>query len=93
MCHTIIDKEEHKFYNIHEGSMNQGMLWFDDRKDVSVAQKIAAALKFYEQKYGSRPSCCYIHSDKGIDEAQTDLGLRVEVSPYILPNHYLLEEN
>ena len=73
--------------------MNQGMLWFDDRKDVSVAQKIAAALRFYEQKYGSRPTCCYIHCDKGIDEVQTDLGLRVEVSQYILPNHYLLEEN
>ena len=73
--------------------MNQGMLWFDDRKDIPVAQKIAAALKFYEQKYGKRPTCCYIHSGNGMETAQTELGLRIEVSQYILPNHYLLEEN
>lgn len=73
--------------------MHQGMLWFDDRKNVSVAQKIADALKFYEQKYGNRPTCCYIHSGNGLEEAKKDLGLRVEVSQYVLPNHYLLEED
>jgi len=76
-----------------EGMMNQGMLWFDDRKDIPDEQKIAAALKFYEQKYGRRPNCCYIHSSTGAEIDQTELKLRIEVSQYILPNHYLLEEN
>lgn len=74
--------------------MDSGMLWFDDRKNVSVIEKIAAAVKYYEQKYGNKPACCYVHSEVELDDLETDdIDLRIETSNYVLPNHYLIEMN
>lgn len=74
--------------------MEKGMLWFDDRKDISIEQKINAAVLFYQQKYGGKPDRCTVNPTVTAGAISKNLaGLRIEVSQYILPNHFLLEED
>ncbi|NMC30367.1 MAG: hypothetical protein GYA45_09880 [Pelolinea sp.] len=74
--------------------MENGLLWFDDRKDVSTEQKIQNAVLFYQQKYGTKPDRCTINSDTPCSKTDSALaGLRIEVRRYILPNHFLLEKD
>ncbi len=72
--------------------MRKGMLWFDDRKNISTAQKIEGAVLFFQEKYGSKPGCCYINPGISQEELhQQQLGLRIEKSRYVMPNHFILE--
>jgi hypothetical protein len=48
--------------------MENGLLWFDDRKDVSTEQKIQNAVLFYQQKYGTKPDRCTINSDTPLQQ-------------------------
>lgn len=73
--------------------MENGMLWFDDRKDIPTEQKIQDAVVFFQKKYGSKPDCCYINATSRQKENSQNLaGLRIEISQYVLPNHFLLEK-
>ena len=75
-------------------TVDEGLLWFDDRQNIPLATKIAAAVDFFEEKYGRKPQCCYVNPCNSLEGLPLqELGLRVEVSSYILPNHYLLEQN
>jgi len=74
--------------------MENGMLWFDDRKDISTEQKIQNAVAFFQEKYGSKPDCCYVNVTSQQKEISQKLkGLRVEISRYVMPNHFLLEKD
>ena len=74
--------------------MENGMLWFDDRKDISMEQKIQNAILFFQEKYGSKPDCCYINATTPQKEiSQKMAGLRIEISQYVMPNHFLLEKD
>jgi hypothetical protein len=41
--------------------MNVGMLWFDNDPSVLMTAKVARAAKYYENKYGSQPTLCFVH--------------------------------
>ena len=72
--------------------MENGLLWFDDRKKISTEQKIENAVLFFKEKYGKKPDCCYINTaESGLDAPDRLAGLRIETSQYVLPNHFLLE--
>jgi len=74
--------------------MDKGMLWFDDRKDVTIVQKIKIAAEFFEEKYGLKAEYCYVNPQNNLDElSQHFLGIQVRTSKYVLPNHYLLEKD
>lgn len=68
--------------------MHVGMLWFDNNPKMELSQKIEGAAYYYENKYGKRPNCCYVHP------AMPDLdridGIEVKRSRSILPNHFWL---
>lgn len=73
--------------------MANGLLWFDDRKNISTEQKILDAVLFYQQKFGVKPDCCYLNPlacDQNIPKQMA--GLRIEIRKYVLPNHFLLEK-
>jgi len=42
--------------------MNIGMLWFDN-SERSFEDKLKRAIKYYEDKYATRPTMCYVHID------------------------------
>jgi len=75
--------------------MPDGLLWFDDRKDTSFAEKLRPALLFYQKKYGRKPDRCTVHPTAFCGEVMVNEldGLRIEVSRYILPHHFLLEKD
>jgi hypothetical protein len=74
--------------------MENGMLWFDDRNDISTEEKIQNAIVFFQEKYGGKPDCCYINADTPQKESSQKLmGLRIEISQYVMPNHFLLERD
>ena len=74
--------------------MDQGLLWFDDRKNVTIIQKIKAAADFYEEKYGSKAECCYINPQNDLANfPRHNLEIKIKTSKYVLPNHYLLEKD
>ncbi len=74
--------------------MENGLLWFDDRKDIPLEQKIACAVSFFQEKYGKKPDCCYVNASASDSKMPKQLaGLRIEISQYVLPNHFLLERD
>ena len=74
--------------------MENGMLWFDDRKNISTEQKIENAVLFFQEKYGKKPDCCYINTAATkLNITKQLAGLRIETSSYVLPDHFLLERD
>jgi hypothetical protein len=41
--------------------MNIGMLWFDNDPKADLPAKIERAAKYYQNKYGKRPTLCFVH--------------------------------
>jgi hypothetical protein len=80
--------------------MRVGLLWFDNRSDAPLQEKVRLAAVRYRQKFGQPPNCCYVHPDTlagtpaGVVQVN---GFAVRVIPMgnILPHHFWigLEEN
>ena len=70
--------------------MKTGMLWHDDDKTRSLADKVHRAAEYYLEKYGRRAQLCYVHPDMltGVDLTVGDV--RVMKSREVLPNHFWL---
>ena len=41
--------------------MQEGLLWYDDDPQRSLAEKVGRAVRRFEQKFGARPNVCYVH--------------------------------
>lgn len=65
----------------------KGMLWLDDSKDTSLADKMRQAVAYMKQKYGFGPSRIFTQAVQ--ESAQVD-GIPVEHMPNILPHHMWL---
>ena len=73
--------------------MKIGMLWFDDDPDRDIQSKVQRAADYYFQKYGSRPTVCFVHPSMvkpGLRRAG-----RVEIRPseVVLPHHLWIGVN
>lgn len=73
-----------------------GMLWRDDDPKSDLASKIYQACDFYLLKYGQMPNLCWINPKMAPKDTTDDWegytnGVTVRKSPYIMPNHFLLE--
>jgi hypothetical protein len=69
--------------------MKIGMLWFDESREVGVAQRIVRASDYYQSKYGFKPNLCFVHPDT-ISEGTTlsEVPLKVKASQTILEDHF-----
>ncbi len=73
--------------------MNTGLLWFDDNPYRGLGEKVQRAVARYQQKYGQRPTVCFVHpSLLGAQADSLHPTMRVgevEVRPSraILPDH------
>lgn len=86
--------------------MNIGMLWFDNDPKMELKIKIKRAAKYYNDKYGTMPTVCFIHpsmlpedsrkfSKNGSSKKKKlhsgDVEIRFNQS--ILPNHFWIGVN
>ena len=69
--------------------MNIGMLWFDNDKGRSLAEKVTRAADYYRAKFGVAPTDCYVRAL--LDGAPLLVGsVRLHASRTVLPNHLWL---
>ncbi len=70
--------------------MKTGMLWFDDDRQRTLAEKIERAATYYQQKYKAAPSVCYVHPTAldGV-EAETN-GVELRTATLVRPDHFWL---
>jgi len=50
--------------------MATGMIWFDNDPQKSINEKINFAIQYYQKKFGSEPTLCFLHPifmDKTLD--------------------------
>ncbi|MBN1285228.1 MAG: hypothetical protein JXB47_07515 [Anaerolineae bacterium] len=70
--------------------MKTGMLWFDDDKKRSLAEKVTRAVTYYEQKYKVTPNVCYVHPstlEEPGDVAGLN-GLELRTAKQVRRNHF-----
>ncbi len=67
--------------------LDSGMLWYDNHIDLPLKERIQQAADYYEQKYGQRPSICYVPQNELDQETSLTSGIAVHPAKEILPNH------
>ena len=71
--------------------MNIGMLWYDNDKGRSLAEKVARAADYYRAKFGAQPTDCYVNRKALPDGVPPLVGsVRLHASRTVLPNHLWL---
>lgn len=74
--------------------MRVGMLWFDDSQERDLIAKIDRAARHYEDKYGLKPTLCYVHSSVLMGKmgklASGIPGITVKGTNMVLPHHLWL---
>lgn len=86
--------------------MNVGMLWFDNDPKKELDDKIERAATYYSEKYGKKPTICFIHPsmmpdtdsptpDKAapIEIAVKDVQIQIRSNQSVLPNHFWIGVN
>jgi hypothetical protein len=67
--------------------VDTGLLWYDDSK-ADFATKVLEAKERYEEKFGRKPNCCYVHPECLPEKGLPANGIKVVASPAVLPNHF-----
>ena len=68
-----------------------GMLWFNNDSTMAEPAKIAAAVKYYLNKYGIAADLVYVHPAQGVPAGDLNLGstcVTIKHSRSVMPNHY-----
>ena len=68
--------------------MKQGLLWYDGDPRHDLAQIVAAAARRHEEKYGTTPNLCYVHSSAMDAKEQTLGDVRLVTSRSSLRHHF-----
>lgn len=70
---------------------SEGMLWFDDRKDVTLWDKVRRAADYYREKYGEEPNLCEVPPGTASAAAIESVdGILVRESAYVIPGHFYI---
>lgn len=68
--------------------MMQGMLWLDDDKNRSLAEKVQRAVAYMVEKYGRSPAAIFTQA---VQTSGTKVdGIPIEPMANVLPCHYWL---
>jgi hypothetical protein len=69
--------------------MKTGMLWYDDRPDRTLEEKVQRAIDHYRHKHCRFPDACCVHPSalKGDDDLRVD-GVRVLAKNGVLRHHF-----
>lgn len=70
---------------------NAGLLWFDDNPYRGLTEKVQRAVARYQQKYGQRPTVCFVHPSllgpKGYARPMRVGEVEVQPSRAVLPGY------
>ena len=69
--------------------MNVGMLWLDDDKKSSLAEKVHRAADYYQEKYGRFPELCLVNAQMLAVEQQIGK-IKVQPARTVLRDHFWL---
>ena len=58
--------------------MNIGLLWFDNESERSLKEKIGNAVSHYSQRFGDKPTVCYMHPETLDDDFNSLRGVRLK---------------
>ncbi len=61
-------------------AMKIGMLWFDSDPNVEIENRIQRACSYYHEKYGQKPSMCFINPNL-VDGSEHEIRAGIEVRP------------
>ena len=67
----------------------QGLLWFDDDKKTTLAEKVKRAADYYKAKYGRSPDTCLVN-DKVIGEETAVGAIKVKPNRATMPDYFLV---
>lgn len=70
--------------------MREGMLWFDNNEQREFEVKIERAAQYYQSKYGTQPTLCFVHPTMVNGPAPAIEGIEVRQTNSVLPNHFWL---
>jgi hypothetical protein len=70
----------------------KGLLWFDS-SDRSLAEKVTQAAVRYQQKFGHRPTYCYVNEVDFDGEPQEVNGIQLKGAANVLRHHFLVGVN
>jgi len=71
--------------------MKQGMLWYDDRRNADVKERITSAVRFFESKYGYLPKKCFVNPIMLDEPMDLDQNIKVFPRERVIANHFWLE--
>lgn len=61
------------------------MIWFDNDPQKNINEKIRMAMKFYQNKFGSQPTICYLNPKQQekflVTEQDIEINYNVNLSP------------
>ena len=70
--------------------MKVGWMWFDNDQSRSLKEKVERAAQKYKEKFGQRPTLCYVNAlCLGRDKLSYD-GIQIIAAHNILPHHFWL---
>jgi hypothetical protein len=70
--------------------MREGMLWFDNSDQRELSAKIERAARYYQTKYGTWPTLCFVNPSMLLGGATGITGIEVRATNSVLPNHFWL---
>jgi hypothetical protein len=66
-----------------------GLLWFDDDPQRSLTEKVTRAAAHYQQRFGRRPTLCYVNpATLGHAAEPAVAGVQLAAGRTVLPNHF-----
>lgn len=68
--------------------MQVGLLWFDDDKKRTLEEKVQRAVAHYFQKFGQRPSVCYLNPGTMNGGPQAVSGVQLCTAKNVLLHHF-----
>ena len=68
--------------------MDIGLLWFDNGSQRSLKEKIGKAVSHYLQRFGDKPTVCYMHPDTLDADFNSLKGVRLKTAMNVLPHHF-----
>ena len=68
--------------------MTEGLLWFDDTANRSLADKVTRAAAQHFKKYQRKPTLCYVNPAAIGEQNLTVNGVQVLPALRVLPDHF-----
>ncbi len=68
--------------------MQVGLLWFDDEKKKTLEEKVQRAVTHYLQKFGQRPSVCYLNPVTMNGGPEAVSGVQLRTAKNVLMHHF-----